>query len=96
MVCTRNGLKFGRKDAQRPLREGFTVVLPAGRPPPLSRGGRPVCWVRMRPLAGAWEEGAAAFRADGLTGTALPATRAGPGAGFPTTPVGPVCGADRR
>ena len=35
---------------QRALR---SASLPPGLPAPLSRGGRPVCWVRMRPLTGA-------------------------------------------
>ena len=35
---------------QRGLRES---LMPAGLAEPLSRGGKPVCWVSRRPLTGA-------------------------------------------
>src|SRR5690606_2380856 len=50
---------------QRTLREGLLTGLP---PLPLSRGGRPVCCVRMRPLegfTGASRTGATALAATG-------------------------------
>ena len=45
MLVAQTGWFAGMSADQRGLREGLAE--------PLSRGGKPVCWVRMRPLTGA-------------------------------------------